>query len=601
MELFIPVLFVPARFISFVFLGVISCVGYAHAQTQNRVTLSSLLEELTDYEAVTRWPASTPGYEEYMASSYDRRSVSPDSPGWYANSDFSQYIRAEAHTDKKEQVGATGHIQHIEHIEQVMLDTDGPGAIVRFWLTTTENRSGVLRIYLDHQKKPVLTINGYDLMQSHLPLIIPHSSYEPHGKGGSTMYLPIPFSSHCKVTWEEKALRQHQIGGQSQVDSQAQRQAPPRYYQINYRKYEAGTKVRSFNPDELPALAPLIKKTEFRLWHPAGDNHYDRDGQLLTIKKTLPAGKTAAASLPDGARAIRYLELNVATAGAEPDAKAETGAVAIATAAGGGNIHRAEVLRSIFLNISFDGQRTVYCPLSDFSGVGVGDGDHNNAVRLDSWYRTVAEDGSMISRWIMPYNKQSEITFENNNRFPVVITAKVRTRKIHWLPSTLYFHASWHLRQDAPVTKWDSTGASDLHMADIKGKGVYMGNTLSVLNHMHTWYGEGDQKLWRDRLPFPIEFGTGLEDYYNTSWAPVQLYQTPFANAPRADNPDSYGFNTFTRTRNLDAVPFDSEFHMTLEMLGWQSGNADFASTIYWYGFKGATDYSAYPKSLESN
>ncbi len=51
-----------------------------------------------------------------------------------------------------------------------------------------------------------------------------------------------------------------------------------------------------------------------------------------------------------------------------------------------------------------------------------------------------------------------------------------------------------------------------------------------------------------------------MEDYYNTSWARVVLYQIPFANAPWADNADSYDYNFFTRIRNLDRIPFNYFF-----------------------------------------
>jgi hypothetical protein len=51
----------------------------------------------------------------------------------------------------------------------------------------------------------------------------------------------------------------------------------------------------------------------------------------------------------------------------------------------------------------------------------------------------------------------------------------------------------------------------------IDGKGVFVGDVLAVYNHMYKWYGEGDQKIWVDNDSFPSEFGTGTEDYYNTS------------------------------------------------------------------------------------
>ena len=100
----------------------------------------SLLRELADYDQMARWPS--PAYVEKQASSYDRKSIRPNQPGWFANADASQYIRTEQTQGRN---------------ENVMLDADGPGAIVRFWLTTFK-RHGNLRIYVDNQDTPILTI-----------------------------------------------------------------------------------------------------------------------------------------------------------------------------------------------------------------------------------------------------------------------------------------------------------------------------------------------------------------------------------------------------------------------------------------------------------
>ena len=164
----------------------------------------------------------------------------------------------------------------------------------------------------------------------------------------------------------------------------------------------------------------------------------------------------------------------------------------------------------------------------------------------------------------------------------------------------MYFHTTYKYEENvkdvkgdydlSKIAKMDSAGPIDWNFATLKGKGFYLGNTLSVNNHMDAWYGEGDAKAYIDSETFPSEFGTGLEDYYNTSWAPVVLYQTPFANAPRADNPSSAGYNTFTRTRILDGIPFTGSFAYDMEMLSWKGGTIDAAATTYWYGFKGATD-----------
>jgi hypothetical protein len=493
------------------------------------VSVESLLQEMINYETVARW--AQPAYTLKQASSYDRKSVSPDKPGWFANADASQYIRVE------EKQG---------HKENVMLDADGPGAVVRFWLTTFK-RNGIIRIYFDGQNQAGIEIPAYDLMKINLglgkALLNPHSSYEPKEKGGSTLYLPMPYAKHCKITFEDHDTADKQ----------------PRYYQVNYRTYIKGTQVKTFSMDQIASLKTLIDESDKKLWNPANETQ----GAKLNIAQTIKPKKETSLELPKGPSAIRLLTITLNTAKEE---------------------ELAQVLRSTVLKISFDGQQTVWCPVGDFSGSGVG------GKPLQNWYRTVTNDGKIISRWLMPYKKSATISFINLSDVDVSVSLTATVSSWAWDDATMYFHASWKQTRHVPIKKSEEEKPIEWNFNTIEGKGIYLGNTLAVYNYMHKWYGEGDQKIWVDDESFPSEFGTGTEDYYNTSWAPVVLYQTPFANAPRADNPDSYGHNTFTRTRILDAVPFTKSFHMNLEMLGWENGEADFAVTTYWYGFKGAVD-----------
>jgi hypothetical protein len=239
-------------------------------------------------------------------------------------------------------------------------------------------------------------------------------------------------------------------------------------------------------------------------------------------------------------------------------------------------------LRSLFLKAVFDGEQTIYCPLSDFFGSGAG------STAVKSWYRMVNPQAEMISCFVMPYRHTGKFTIVNKNGAAVNLTMAVITKPWTWDASSLYFHADWRQENNVPIKRTEADKPIEWDVARLNGDGLFIGETFSVNNHMHKWYGEGDQKLWVDGEQFPSEYGTGLEDYYNTSWAPVVIYQSPFANATRADNEDSFGENTFTRTRNLDAVPFKKQFHYNVEMLGWENGSADVAATVYWYGKKGA-------------
>ncbi|MFD2874301.1 glycoside hydrolase family 172 protein [Mucilaginibacter ximonensis] len=482
------------------------------------------------------------GNNEYQASSYDRRSVAFDQPGWFTNRDASQYIRTEEVDGRK---------------ENVMLDVDGPGAVVRFWLTTFK-RDGVIRIYFDNRAEPEITIPAYDLMKIGLPLgralLQPHSSYEPKEKGGSTLYLPMPFAKHCKVTFEDK-----------DPDNQ------PRYYQINYIKLG---RAETFTKENFAGLMKKVDEANDKLLHP--DSVIT--GPATGIDQVIAPNSEASVDLPAGSSSINMLSIRLKT---------------------DNPTDYAQALRSTVLKIDFDGEQTVWCPIGDFSGSGVG------GKPLKSWYRAVTADGEMLCRWVMPYQHTAKITLLNLNDKTVRVSLKAQTKHWNWNKYTMYFHADWKnqvnvpLRQvDVPVYPTDKNYPMDWDLNTIEGSGVFVGETFAVYNRMHVWYGEGDQKLWVDGAKFPVEYGTGTEDYYNTSWAPVVLYQTPFANAPRADNADSFGYNTFTRTRNLDAVPFKKSFRFSLETLGWKDGFADFAATTYWYGFKGAKSSAAAHQTL---
>ena len=82
------------------------------------VSEATLLREMTDRDALARLPY--PAYKTRQFSSYDRKAVSPDRPGWFGNDDWSMFIRTELNG------GRTEH---------VLMDADGPGAVVRFWMT----------------------------------------------------------------------------------------------------------------------------------------------------------------------------------------------------------------------------------------------------------------------------------------------------------------------------------------------------------------------------------------------------------------------------------------------------------------------------------
>jgi Protein of unknown function (DUF2961) len=490
----------------------------AVANGRGAVTCESLLKEMIDYDSVARWP--NPDFTCKLASSYDRATVAPDQPGWFANSDQNQFIRTETTQGRT---------------ERVMMDADGPGCIVRFWLTTDKNKKGTLRVYLDGAAQPALTFPTYDLLTGDLqiaaPLAQPHPGYELNAAGGNTLYLPIPYARHCKVTWEE--------AGEG-----------ARYYQINYRTYRAGADVKTFTRSSLEAARPLIERVNKVLRSPLEEP----ESTNLAEDYRLAGNAACSFDLPSGPAVVRQLKLSVPANASE------------------------RALRSLIVQMNCGGETTVWCPVSDFFGSGVG----LNAVQ--SWYRTVVTNGSMTCRWRMPYQKNARITLTNLSAQDVTVTLRATLGSWKWDDRSMHFHAAWHYE-----TGLKTSPPSDWNFISIIGRGVYVGDTLALFNPLATWYGEGDEKIWVDGESFPSDLGTGTEDYYGFSYAPKPVHQTPFCGETRLDQPMTQGHNTLTRTRNLDGIPFRHSFQFDMELISWKPEMLTYAATTYWYAFPGAS------------
>jgi hypothetical protein len=503
----------------------------ASAETSG-VSLGSLLEEMSRYDSIARWPS--PEFKCLQASSHDRKTVAPDQPGWFANDDHTQFIRTEEIQGRK---------------ENVMMEAEGPGCIVRFWLTTIKNKKGTLRIYLDGQETPALVFPAYDLLAGDLklaePLAQPHPGYSPVENGGNTLMLPIPYATHCKVTWED--------GGEG-----------PRYYQINYRRYAPGTVVETFTPQVLEAARKQISEVSKSLLNPPPP----AAGRSLSMDQTLFAGKSANIALPAGGGAVREFEFRLTP---KDPAKAEA------------------ALRSTIVRFQFDGKETVWCPVSDFFGSGVG------VNPLASWYRTVSPDGTMICRWTMPYEESGGLTLENIGGEDVKIAARLSVSPWKWDGRSMHFHTAWHSE-----TGLSTNPPRDWNYVNLTGRGVYAGDTLSLFNPVATWYGEGDEKIRVDGEATPSHFGTGTEDYYGYSFAPRGIMQTPFCNQIRVDQQMTQGYNILTRTRNLDGIPFSKSLAFDIELISWKPTRLNYSAATHWYAFPGSTS-NREPQPVEAN
>jgi hypothetical protein len=460
-------------------------------------------------------------YVAGQASSYDRASVAPDRPGWFANHDFGMYVRTETNQAR---------------IEYVMMDVGGPGVIVRWWEGDHDN-DAVIRIYLDGSAKPVIEENILKLLSGSGSIKPPLASVESLGLN---FYFPIPYAKHCKVTYDKPG--EHH------------------WYNIGYRTYPAGTKVASYSPEEFAKAAGELARAQRELSEP--------NSIVAAISATIPAqtrtleSQAAVEVSAVGPAAIRELSVTIHT----DDAR-----------------DLPQALRSTVLSIHCDGEPTVWAPVGDFFGSGVGLNSYHDR------YREVGHDGVLRCWWVMPFARTCDLELKNLGAKPVTATlGNISLGKWKWNNRSMLFHADW--RQEYPIQTKRQEGTCDWNYVEIKGTGLYVGDTLAIHNGSSAWWGEGDEKIWVDEDTFPSIFGTGTEDYYGYSYGDRgEFFQAPFHAEPRWDGNRHPGYVTNTRSRSLDAIPFAHRLAMNLEIWHWEATTMEYAATTYWYARPGAT------------
>lgn len=457
-----------------------------------------------------------PAYTCKQFSSYDRAAVSPDE-NWFANGDADKYLRSQ------EINGRT---------EWVMMDAKGPGAVVRIWSANPPG-DGMMRVYIDGAAEPVIEAAMTDILGSKWEIKSPLSAVRSRGWN---LYLPIPYSQHCLITCDKRGF----------------------YYQINYRTYDHTAEIESFGKSSLKDNRELLSQIQEKLSNPK--IHYARDilNKAIEVHRqslTIQPGDTLDLLLPNGARAVRGLFIAV-------DAE-----------------NLSDALRQTVLKAQFDGQDTIWCPVGDFLGSGIGINDFGD------WYRSPLETGNGgISYWIMPYAESGKFCFTNYGSEPVTLTVEAVTTVWSWDSRSMHFYTRW--RQQNPI---NTRPMIDWNYINIKGKGVFVGDTLALANPVKTWWGEGDEKIYTDGETFPSHFGTGTEDYYGYAWGSPEPFKAPFHSQPRCDGPGNYGHTTVSRVRSLDGIPFESDFRFDMEVWHWKDCQIGYAATTHFYAMGGVT------------
>ena len=583
----------------------------------DKVTLDNLLPQMTNLSVLCEYPV--PPYVTKQFSSYDRASEAPGSDGWFANADrgfmlydgvlkeetpyfksapipgnpsdgrFAAGTRVGIAPTHKRMSGyvwayataADGRAENgkipqgyvalsaitLDPQGHVLAEMDGPGCVVRIWSANPKD-AGKIRIYLDWAAMPVIeapleallggkwktTIDGKKTIPFPDPLACERSR-------GFNLYFPIAYARHCKITIDRPSI----------------------YYHVDYRTYAKGTEVETFSlnafvncpkwQQTLRALRPAPHQDLSS--QPFKHKVYDIKGQLVDLKP----GQSCCVNF-NGPKAIESIEARI-------DKVGEVRLDRSGSDRGSNGLH-PEVWRSVVLTAKFDGAPApqIWCPLGDFFGASPGLQPYSS-LPFDV-HELPMDDAAlkqMRASWTMPFRKSASIELQNRGSDRVTVSLQATANEYKWTDRSMHFHAKWRTEtlHTRPFRDWT--------YCDIKGKGVFVGDMLSLVNPVRAWWGEGDEKIYVDGETFPSWFGTGSEDYYGYAWSDPKPFQHPYHNQTRCDGPGNRGWTSVNRFHILDNIPFEKSFRFDMEFWHWTPNiDVPYAATSYWYARPGGTD-----------
>jgi len=328
----------------------------------------------------------------------------------------------------------------------------------------------------------------------------------------------VPFAKGLRVTWEGKLQELH-------------------FYHLQVRVYEPGVPIETFDPAaDMAAFMDKIHRTVDRLTSPSNIHV----GEPAAIEARIGPGATwEAPTLPAGPAAVTELSLRLRAVDLEA------------------------ALRGTLLRIAFDGasKPQVEAPAGDFFGVGPG------VHPFDSMPFSVAPDGTMTCRFVMPYARSCKLWLFNTTGAEVRVDGHCTISPWAWDERSLCFRAKWRVDHDLDVDR-----PFDIPFVFLRGRGRFVGVSVQIMNPTSVptpagnWWGEGDEKVFIDDEPMTCAFGTGSEDYFNYSWSRPDLFDHPYCGQPLDSGPGNAGYVTNYRWQFMDSIPFEKLFAFYMEL-----------------------------------
>ncbi|HXY34234.1 MAG TPA: glycoside hydrolase family 172 protein [Planctomycetaceae bacterium] len=570
------------------FLGL--WISSAHAA--DKVTLENLLPQMTDLSLLAEYP--DPLYVTKQFSSYDRASERPGLESWFANADrgfmlYDGVLKEEtpyfetapmagappagrfaagtrvgiapthkrpngyvwAYVTTADGRAENGRIRQgyiarsaitMDPQGHVLADMDGPGCVVRIWSANPKD-AGKIHIYLDGAQTPVIEASLVELLGGKWKTTIDGKETVPfpdpiacERSRGYNLYFPIAYARHCKITIDRPGI----------------------YYHVDYRTYPTGTEVETFSLESLARYSRQVQDVVEGLHLPVQRRASATNGSTSSWFAKLGPGQKAHFRWK-GPQVLRSLAAHIRAGNDAP-------------------------WHSVVLVATFDeaARPQIWCPLGEFFASSPGFEPYSS---LPVEVGGASAPKQMRAWWSMPFKDSALFELQNFGKEAVEVTLNATFDPYEWTDRSMHFHAKWRTEtlHTRPFRDWT--------YCDVKGKGVFVGDMLSLVNPVRAWWGEGDEKIYVDGESFPSWFGTGSEDYYGYAWSDPKPFQHAYHNQTRCDGPGNRGRTSVNRFHILDNIPFENSFRFDMEFWHWTPNiDVPYAATSYWYARPGATD-----------
>jgi hypothetical protein len=220
-------------------------------------------------------------------------------------------------------------------------------------------------------------------------------------------------------------------------------------------------------------------------------------------------------------------------------------------------------LRGLRLDAYWDGadKPAISAPLGDFFGTGLG-----RQVAFESALFSSPEGRSFNCYIPMPFRTGMKLVLtneSNNDQRELYYDIDYTIGDTH-AADMLYFHAHWR-RERFTTLRRDYE-----FLPLVSGKGRFVGVNLGIVanreTYFHSWWGEGECKVYLDGdREWPTLCGTGTEDYVGSAWE-LGRFANMYQGGHLIDH--DAGQYCFYRYHVHDPIWFHQDVRVTMQQIG---------------------------------